>query len=186
MVAVGALPDVKPAVGGGQFVKTELTDESSRWRAVGTVTKGQVDTCLFLSFNFPQPVDLSGGEVPALDTRVPEGQGTAAELLVILHDNKGRDFIAHAGRSLNAPGRCQSFVLLSQFQLAGWSKDRDARLDLSAVAAIRVGWGGYLGTAGEKVEFATAMPQIGRLAKSGNPQIGVSVFLRFENRQNSL
>ncbi|MBI5685872.1 MAG: hypothetical protein HZC54_12435 [Verrucomicrobia bacterium] len=158
------LPDVKPVVGCGEFVQSDLTGDSSRWRAVGTLTKSQVDTHLFLSFNFPQPVDLSGGEVLALETWVPEGQGTPAELLVILHDNKGRDFIAHAGRSLSAAGRCQSFVLLSQFQLAGWSKARDARLDLSAIAAIRVGWGGYFGTAGERVEFSTAPPQIGRLA----------------------
>ena len=96
---------------------------------------------------------------------MPEGQGTPTDLLVILHDKKGNDYIAHAGRSLGAPGRCQSFVLLSQFQLAGWSKDHDARLNLSAVAAIRVGWGGHLGTAGEKVEFATAPPQIGRLVR---------------------
>jgi hypothetical protein len=163
------LPNVKPAAGGGQFVKTELTSDASRWRAVGTLTKSQVDTHLFLSFNFPQPVDLSGGEVLALDSWVPEGQRTPSELLVILHDNKGRDFIARAGRSLNAPGRCQSFLLLSQFQLAGWSKGGDARMDLSAVAAIRVGWGGYLGTAGEKLEFAAAMPQIGRFARQGNP-----------------
>jgi hypothetical protein len=158
------LPDVKPVVGCGEFVRAELTGDSSRWRAVGTVTKSHVDTHLFLSFNFPQPVNLSGGEVLALETWVPEGQGTPTELLVILHDSQGRDFVAHAGRSLGAPGRWQSFVLLSQFQLAGWSKSRDARLDLSAIAAIRVGWGGHLGTAGEKVEFATAPPQVGRLA----------------------
>ncbi|MCX6907547.1 MAG: glycosyl hydrolase [Verrucomicrobia bacterium] len=162
------LPEVKPAVGCGQFVQAELTGEASRWRAVGTVTKSEVDTHLFLSFNFPQPVDLSGGEVLALETWVPEGQGTPTELLVILHDKKGNDYMAHAGRSLGAPGRCQSFVLLSQFQLAGWSKARDARLDISAVAAIRVGWGGHLGTAGEKVEFATAPPQVGRLANLSN------------------
>lgn len=159
-----ALPDVKPTAACGQFVQAELTGDASRWRAVGTVTKSQVDTHLFLSFNFPQPVDLSGGEVLALESWVPEGQGAPTELLVILHDKKGNDYIAHAGRSLGAPGRCQSFVLLSQFQLAGWSKTHDARLDLSAVAAIRIGWGGHLGTAGEKVEFATAPPQVGRLA----------------------
>jgi hypothetical protein len=161
------LPDVKPVVGCGEFVRAELTGDSSRWRAVGTVTKSQVDTHLFLSFNFPQPVDLSGGDVLALDTRVPEGQGTPTELLVILRDDKGRDFVAHAGRSLGAPGRCQSFVLLSQFQLASWSKSRDTRLNPSAIAAIRVGWGGHLGTAGEKVEFLTAPPQTGHI--SGQP-----------------
>ncbi|MCX7824955.1 MAG: hypothetical protein N2689_05300, partial [Verrucomicrobiae bacterium] len=163
-VALRPLPDVKPVVGAGKFVRAELSGDASRWRAVGTVTKSQVDTHLFLSFNFPQPVDLRGAEVLALDTWVPEGQTTPTELLAILHDKQGNDYIARAGRSLNAAGSCRSFVLLSQFHLAGWSKDRDARLDLSAVAAIRIGWGGYLGTAGEKVDFATAPPQLGRFA----------------------
>jgi hypothetical protein len=159
------LPDVKPVAGAGEFVKAELTGDASQWRAVGTVTKSQMDTHLFLSFNFPQPVDLGGGDVLALESWVPEGQGTPTELLVILHDNKGRDFVAHAGRSLGAPGHCRSFVLLSQFQIASWSKSRDARLDPSAITAIRIGWGGHLGAVGEKVEFSTAPPQIGQIAR---------------------
>ncbi|MFZ2641671.1 MAG: glycosyl hydrolase [Verrucomicrobiia bacterium] len=157
-----SLPEATPTIGKGEFVQAELTSEPPRWRAAATLTKGQVDTHLFMSFNFPKPLDLSDGEVLALDTWVPKGQETPTELLVILRDKKGSDYIAHAGRSLSQEGHCRSFVLLNQFQLAGWSKDRGGRLNLSAVAAIRIGWGGHLGTAGEKVEFATAMPQIGR------------------------
>jgi hypothetical protein len=157
------LPEVKPTVGKGEFVRAELTGEPGRWRAAASLTKSGVDTHLFLSFNFAQPVDLRGSEVLSLETWAPEGQGTPTDLLVILHDKNGRDYIAHAGRSLSASGRCRSFVLLSQFQVAGWVKDQSAPLDLSAVAAIRVGWGGYHGTEGEKVEFATAMPQMGRI-----------------------
>ena len=88
------------------------------------------------------------------------------ELLVILRDKNGGDYIAHAGRSLSAAGRSRSFILLSQFQLAGWSAPRGGgQIDLSGVSAIHVGWGGYLGAAGEKVEFATTMPQIGCFKK---------------------
>ncbi len=157
-----SLPEATPTIGKGEFVQAELTRESSKWRAAATLTKGQVDTHLFMSLNFPKPVDLSDGEVLALDTWVPKGQETPTELLVILRDKNGSDYVAHAGRSLSQEGQCRSFVLLGQFQPAGWNKDHGNRLNLSAVAAIRIGWGGYYGKAGEKVEFTTAMPQIGR------------------------
>ncbi len=167
------LPEVLPDIGKGQFVQAELTEDSARlgfsrpaWRPVATLTKSQVDTHLFLAFKFPQPVNLSGGEVLALDTWTPEGQGTLTELLVILRDKNGGDYIARAGRSLCAAGSSRSFVLLSQFQPAGWSEHRGTgQLDLSGVSAIHVGWGGYLGTVGEKVEFATTVPQVGCFKK---------------------
>ena len=167
------LPEVRPDIGKGQFVQAELAEDSARlgfsrpaWRAAATLTKSQVDTHLFLMFKFPQPVNLSGGEVLALDMWTPEGQGTPTELLVILRDKNDGDYVAHAGRLLSAAGRTRAFVLLSQFQPAGWSAHGGTgRLDLTGVSAINVGWGGYLGTAGEKVEFATTVPQIGSFRK---------------------
>ena len=168
-----SLPEVRPDIGKGQFVRAELTEDSARlgfarpaWRAAATLTKSHVDTHLFLSFKFPQPVNLGASEVLALDTWTPEGQGTPTELLVILRDNNGNDYVAHSGRPLNAAGRSRSFVLLSQFQPAGWLAQRGTgRFDFSNVSAIHVGWGGYLGIEGEKVEFATTVPQIGSFKK---------------------
>jgi alpha-L-rhamnosidase len=167
------LPEARPDIGKGQFVQAELTEDSGRlgfsrpaWRAAAALTKSHVDTHLFLSFKFAQPLDLSGGEVLVLDTWTPEGQGTPSELLVILRDKNGGDYIAHAGRPLSAAGRSRSFVLLSQFQPAGWSvRHSSGQLDLTGVSAVNVGWGGYLGTAGEKVEFATTVPQLGCFKK---------------------
>jgi hypothetical protein len=36
-------------------------------------------------------------------------------------------------------------------------------LDPKRVSDIHIGWGGYLGTEGEKVQFSVALPQIGSL-----------------------
>jgi hypothetical protein len=32
-------------------------------------------------------------------------------------------------------------------------------LDLAAITEVRIGWGGYIGTEREKVEFTVALPQ---------------------------
>ena len=62
---------------------------------------------------------------------------------------------------LGAPGRDCTYIPLTRFQLAGWSKDNNGELDLNRVDEVRVGWGGYLGTEGEKVAFSFALPQMG-------------------------
>jgi len=80
---------------------------------------------------------------------------------VILHEEGGGDFLAATGRSLAAPGRERTFVAMSRFQLAGWSKDADGVLDPTRISEIRVGWGGYFGAEGEKVQFRVALPQVG-------------------------
>jgi hypothetical protein len=40
-------------------------------------------------------------------------------------------------------------------------------LDLSDTTELRVGWGGYLGTEGEQVEFTLSLPQTAAV-KQGN------------------
>jgi len=37
--------------------------------------------------------------------------------------------------------------------------------DLTRVSDIRIGWGGYLGTEGEKVQFSVALPQMGAVIR---------------------
>lgn len=148
------LPSVKPVVGKGEFVRAELTgDEKAGWCAAATLTKSRVDTHLFLSCNFAQPLDLSRADGLTLETTVPEKQTTHSQLLVILVQKNGAQYLAGSGRRLDLPGRIRTQVLLSDFSLAGWSKDPGGRLDLSQITAIRVGWGGYFGEEGEKIEF---------------------------------
>ena len=175
---VASLPACEPTVGKGKFVDANVARQSHAeaggrpaWRAVGTLSKGGVDTFLFLSFDYAEPLDLSDAHVLALDTWVPEGQRTPSRLLVIVREKGGGDFIARAGRALNVPGHAQTFLPLSELKLAGWSKDSDGELDCSRVAFVRIGWGGYYGQKGEVVEFSAARPQVGRIAKA-RPRAG--------------
>jgi len=158
-----ALPAVAPRVGAGEFVQAAHAAEEGGWRATGTLKKGQVDTHLFLSFAYAQPLGLRDTDGLAVTTWVPEGQTTPTNLLVIVRDRDGGEYLANTGRSLALPGRAQSVVAWSRFQAAGWSKDPNGRLDLDGVTAISVGWGGYYGTEGERVEFRLSALQTVRL-----------------------
>ena len=97
-------------------------------------------------------------------------EGTHAE--GNLHEQDGGDFIAETGRSLAGPGREQSFSPFSRFQLARWSKDADGQLDSRRVQYVRVGWGAYLGTEGEQVQFTLALPQVGSVVSKAPPKRG--------------
>jgi hypothetical protein len=161
-----------PTAGGGEFVRSEFGDDPDHssegkpaWRSVGTLTKGKVDTFQFVMFQYPQWMDLTGVDSLVLDTWVPEGQQAGCGLLVILRDKDGADYLADVGRTLGVAGHVRTYVPMSAFKLAGWSKDPDGKLDLDAIAAMSIGWGGYYGTEGERVEFSLALPQVGRLGK---------------------
>jgi hypothetical protein len=158
----------EPAVPHGEFVRAELTPDaplarsgSRAWQAAAVLTKAKVDTHLFTQFHYPQPLDLGNADCLAVETWVPDGQTTPNQILVIIHEEGGGDFIAETGRSLAAPGWDRTFVALNRFKLAGWSQDADGVLDLRRVGDIRIGWGGYLGAEGEKVQFSVASPQVG-------------------------
>jgi hypothetical protein len=168
-----AAPHAEPTSPRGEFVRAELAPDvghsradSPAWQAAAVLTKAKVDTHLFAQFHYAQPLDLSDANCLALDTWVPDGQQTPNQLLVIVHQQDGGDFIAETGRSLAAPGRERSFVPLSCFHLAGWSKDADGVLDSKHVSDIRIGWGGYLGAEGETVQFSVALPQIGTVIQN--------------------
>lgn len=167
-------PEVEPVAGHGEFVRAEIArdaagfgDDAGAWQAAAVLTMGNVDTHLFLQFRYAQPLDLSDADCIAIDTWAPEGQSTPSQILAILHEEGGGDFLAPTGRSLAAPGRERTFVAMSRFQLAGWSKDADGVLDPTRVSEIRVGWGGYFGAEGEKVQFRVALPQIGVVTQKG-------------------
>ncbi len=171
------LPLGEPALARGEFVRADVVKQplpdsapAAGWEAEATLTKDQTDTWLFLGFQ-PSPArDLRGGQGLVLDTWVPAGQHTPAQLLVILREAGGGDFIAHTGRLLSVAGRRQVRVAFSAFQPAGWSPDANGRLDLDRIAEIRVGWGGYLGVAGERVVFRVAAPRIYRLPGARPPR----------------
>ncbi|HEY5913296.1 MAG TPA: glycosyl hydrolase [Verrucomicrobiae bacterium] len=181
------LPRVSPTVGRGEFVREQTSELDASagarteqptpaqpvhasWRVCGAITKGQVDTFLFLNFACSENPRLETAHTLVLDTWVPEGQKSPTQLLAILHETSGADYIASTGRLLNAPGHQQSWIPWTRFQLAGWSKDPNGRLDLEEVRDLRIGWGGYLGAEGENVEFSLAQPRVATLSfdRTGN------------------
>lgn len=171
-LALSATPAVTPLVSCGEFVRSKLapeealgSDDQPAWRASATLTKGQVDTFLFLRFVQPTPLDLSDGDCLVIDTWVPQGQRTPSQILVIVQEQGGGDFLASSGRPLGEAGHVRVFLPFSRLQQAGWSQDADGLLDRARISDIRVGWGGYLGAEGETVEFSVAVPQVGSVAR---------------------
>lgn len=166
------LPASKPTAHPGEFVRAGLTpttipgEPAPAWEAKAQLTKGHVDTFLFAEFPYAPPADLSGAEAVVLDSWVPEGQATSNSLLVILHEDTGADYLASTGRSLGRPGHERSVLPLSRFQLAGWSHDSDGRLNPARISAVRVGWGGYLGSEGETVNVSFSAPRAACLEPS--------------------
>lgn len=57
---------------------------------------------------------------------------------------------------------------MSQLQLAGWSTDSDSELGLKHVDEIRIGWGGYVGIEGQRVEFSLTLPEIGAVSQAAD------------------
>lgn len=170
-LTITSLPPAEPTVGKGQFVRANVARQpegEANWRAVGTLTKSDVDTHLFLSFDYPPVLDLSTAHSLVFDTWVPRGQQTPVQLLVILGEKGGAHYIAHSNRPLGSPGHVRSFVPLDSFRLAGWSKDPKGRLDLDDIVSVKIGWGGYFGQAGEVIEFAVALPQAAGLDVGGD------------------
>jgi hypothetical protein len=146
-----------PGVSRGQFVESKLSgDDNSGWHAEATLTKGQVDTFLFLNFAYATPLDLTTCEGLAIDASVPPGQSTPAELLVFLQLASGDRFLGGTGHYLNSPGSHRLYVMFSQFRPFGTTA---GQLDLSQVASVSVGWGGYLGMDGEQIRFTAKPPQ---------------------------
>ena len=124
--------------------------------APATLTRGQVDTHLFVSFPYAQPLDLSGYEGLVLDTDVPAGQRTSAELLVFMQTADGGTYLGRTGRFLNVAGTARAYALFGQFAAFG---NTQKALDLTQVTAIRIGWGGYFGSEGETVDLTVHPPQ---------------------------
>ncbi|MEI6502042.1 MAG: glycosyl hydrolase, partial [Armatimonadota bacterium] len=138
--AVEPLLVADPAVEKQQAADTAHSRaDSPAWQAIGTLKKGNVNTHLFACLQYPQSVDLSGATCLAVEAWVPAGQRTTAELLVILRDQEGGEYLANTGCSLSAAGRVEAFVPASAFKLAGWSKDADGRLDWGAITDVRIG-----------------------------------------------
>jgi hypothetical protein len=164
-----SLPSVKPAVMQGEFVKSELLSgtfgkTNTAWIARGTLKKSDVDTFLFAGFNHDQPLDLSGKDMLVLRASAPEMQSCSQKLLVVLREEGGAEYLTSTGWALSGSNREEIAIPFSSFELAGWSKDANGKLDLSRIKEIRVGWGGYYGKEGEVIEFKMDEPRVSQVS----------------------
>ncbi|HNY86175.1 MAG TPA: hypothetical protein PKN23_06725, partial [Candidatus Hydrogenedentes bacterium] len=162
-MTVTALPPAAAVVIGGEHVRGDVHPlaDGGPWAVMADVTKSNVDVFQFLCFSWQADVDLSGAECLVFDTEVP-GQTCTTALLVVLRDARGVETLAETGVPLGVAGRTRVHVPLSAFQRAGWSGGPAGPADFAQTRDIRIGWGGYLGTEGEKVAFTVSAPQAGK------------------------
>jgi hypothetical protein len=171
-LAFEALPAVRPSLGKGEFVEGEAnacpslsSSGLNAWKSNGRLTKGGVDAFSFLLFQYPQPLDLSQAACLVVERKAPEGQTSPAAFFAILRDSRGVEYLANADHPTNEPGFMRFILPWSEFQRAGWSQAQEADLDRSSIVAISLGWGGYIGSEGDTIEFAVSDPQIGRIQR---------------------
>lgn len=167
-IVLRPLPAATPRVAHGEFVRASLSADPARsqpgapaWKAVGTLTKANTDTFLFVTAPYPTGLDLGGADCLALDVWTPDGQSAATQLLVMAVDRSGRTFYAPTGCPLSTPGHRRLYLPRSAFAPAPWASGPAGSLDWSAIVAINVGWGGYFGDRDEKIEFSLALPRAG-------------------------
>jgi len=144
-------------------VTTTLADGRSGWRAVGTLRRSDVDTFLFLRLRFGQPVDASQADFVVVDMEVPAGQTVGASAYLFVMEADGGEFLAPLGFGLNEPGLHRVWLPWDRLAPVPWCKAGDGVLDRTRLVELRLGWGGYLGREGERLEFAVAAPSLGKL-----------------------
>lgn len=157
------LPLGAPSLVQGEHVRARVLPEAGSfgqpaWQVRAQITRSNVDVYCFAVFPVLSGASLTGTAALAIDSWAPNAQPAPTQLLVILHEQGGADYLASLGRSLGAGGYDHSLVSFSRMQLAGWSADSNGKLDLDKIVEIRVGWGGYFGTAQEWVDFSVANP----------------------------
>jgi hypothetical protein len=143
---------------------TTLAGGRPGWRAVGQVRQSDVDTFLFLRLPFTAAVDGSAADFLVVDMEVPAGQTVAAQAFMFVVEADGGEFLAPLGFALNEAGAHRVWVPWARLQPVAWCKAGDGVLDRTKLAEVRLGWGGYHGHEGERLEFTLAAPRLGRLA----------------------
>jgi hypothetical protein len=149
-------------MGKGEFVEATVSAaaEDGPWTASSTITKGGVDTFLFLTFAWPQDVDLGHDEYLTFDLDVAEQQVCGQRMLAILRDVHGVEYLCDTQVRLDIPGAARAIIPLKAFSRAGWGTNPEGTLDFKRIREIRIGWGGYTGKEGEKIVFRSSMPGV--------------------------
>mgnify|MGYP001015517242 CR=1 FL=1 len=154
------LAALTPNMGKGEFVEATVAADGEKgpWTASAALTKGGVDTFLFLTFTQPQDMDLSKDEYLTFDLDVTAPQECDKRMLAILRDARGVEYLCDTQVRLDLPGTTRAYLPLGAFARAGWNTTPEGALDLSRIRDIRIGWGGYTGHEGEKIAFRTSPP----------------------------
>lgn len=154
-------PTREPTTGTGPTVRTTLARQADGqlWNAKSLLTQDNTDSWSFLRFTYPESANLSDAFGIAIDCEIPAGQTSPARLSAIIHEQGGGDYIADVGRTTADSGRRTHFLALHRFRPFGNAKDPNGQLDPDRIGAISVGWGGYMGHANERIEFAVEQPR---------------------------
>ena len=160
------LPDVTPDWAKGQFVDAELvaddvhtTPERPAWTFTGTLTKADTDTFLFAVFPFA-PLDVAGADGLEIRMWAPDGQGSSAQCFVMLGDEAGHTWATSLDVRLCDVRELRRLVPFGQLKPAGWAKQPEGSVDFSRVTRVVIGWGGYFGKDGERLEYTAALPAL--------------------------
>lgn len=163
-------PPGRPTPGTGSTVKTVLSGPTNAfWMTTSTLTESNKDSWCFLRFPYSKDIDLSDAFGIAIDCEIPPGQATAASLFAYVHEPGGQNFIAELGRTTAEPGVRTHYLGLSRFRRFDRATGSNSRPDFRRINAISVGWGGYTGEAGEKIEFAVTPPRLARRSLPSPP-----------------
>ncbi len=163
------LPPPRPGQSPGAHVAAKPiaavtgTDGQPGWRVVGEIRRSRVDTFLFLRLRYPAPVDASNSDFVVVDVDVPGGQDVTAPAFLFAVEADGGEFLAPLGFKLNEAGPHRVWVPWDRLKAVPWGKTGDGVLDRGKLVEFRVGWGGYYGTEGERLEFTARAPRLGRL-----------------------
>lgn len=151
-----------PTLGCGEFVEGKLKEtklgEEIAWQIKGKLTKSDVDCYLFVSFLPLSPMDLREAKFLRFPIVVPKKQKSSTNILVVVSDKNGTEYIADTGVILTDYGTREVFVPLYSFQPVPWKETR--AIDWEHITAISIGWGGYYGKEGEEICFTTSSPQL--------------------------
>jgi len=155
-------PAGAPNMGKGEFVEASMAavTEQGPWTASATITKSDTDTFLFLTFAWPQNLDLTGAEYLVFDLEVPDGQEGGQRLLGILRDERGVEYLYDTQVALDGSRKARAYLPVRGFVRAGWAPRPEGSIDFSKIREIRMGWGGYKGHEGDKVVFGTSAPRV--------------------------
>ncbi len=127
-------------------------------RAEATILKSNVDTFMFVPFKYRSSPFKDGMKGVSATVRVTANQPYAPGLIVFALAADGSLYLANAGRSLCEKGAGRVFVPFSAFSPFGKHSNGAKPFDPAQIIALRFGFGGYYGEAGQIISMDVSRP----------------------------